>query len=259
MWNSVFDSVRGTSHIEAGTPCQDCCRVAELIDNNSTYLVIVIADGAGSASHSEIGSSVACDEFLKAIDTAIKAGGVSPDATRDDAVNWCMQIRRSLEATALSMGAPVRQLACTLLGAIVADDYAIYLQIGDGAIVVSGEDQLEVVFWPQSGEYLNQTYFVTDDNFAGWLQFTCRQERVTSIGAFTDGLERLALSFDKHEVHGPFFATMLTTLRSQQDVEPLFSALRRFLESPSVIERTDDDKTLILATRRLGAEDDSTR
>ena len=65
----------------------------------------------------------------------------------------------------------------------------------------------------------------------------------------TDGLQMLALNFAGRTAHRPFFEPMFRRLRSAAPGEGLPLALRRFLNSPAVNGRSDDDKTLILATR----------
>jgi hypothetical protein len=65
----------------------------------------------------------------------------------------------------------------------------------------------------------------------------------------TDGMERLALRFDSRTPHLPFFEPFFQALRTGDASRDLDGALLRFLESESVRSRSDDDKTLILASR----------
>ena len=75
------------------------------------------------------------------------------------------------------------------------------------------------------------------------------------MALLTDGLQGLALRFDTREAHGPFFEPMFARLRAEGEGEPesLREELRAFLGSAPVNQRTDDDKTLVLATRLLPA------
>ena len=63
-------SVQGKSHIERGTVCQDYNKVNKL--NNEWYLGIV-ADGVGSALHSDIGSRVAAESLSLFLQKNIKS------------------------------------------------------------------------------------------------------------------------------------------------------------------------------------------
>lgn len=168
---------------------------------------------------------------------------------RDTLVEWCVQVRESLAARASELGVPIRELACTLLGAVVSDSTAVFVQVGDGAMVVGDGECCDVVFWPQSGEYANTTNFLTDAAFKESLQFVVRQGRITEFAGFTDGLERLILRFDDRTVHRPALGPMFDQLRAAADEKALFAPLRGFLQSEPVNARTNDDKTLILAVR----------
>jgi hypothetical protein len=104
-----------------------------------------------------------------------------------------------------------------------------------------------VVFWPQSGEYANTTNFLTADRFAEQLEFITADGGYTDVALMTDGLERLALRFDSRTPHAPFFDPFFQALRSAEDHTGLNAALQEFVESASVRERSNDDKTLLLA------------
>ena len=108
---------------------------------------------------------------------------------------------------------------------------------------------LGVVFWPQSGEYLNTTSFLTSPDFQERLQVRLVQGGFTDVALFTDGVERLALQFDSLTPHAPFFHPLFEGVRAIQDVDALAEDLKRFLESDSVTKMNDDDKTLLLACR----------
>lgn len=245
MWKAVYVSDRGTAHKADRSPCQDVCRVRQV----ESVLIAVCADGAGSASHAHIGADLACWCFVEHLSAVAQSGKVRDGVTREDAIGWCQIIRDALTRRAERLQVPVRDLACTLLGAVVGDSSAVFLQIGDGAMVVSEGHGYETVFWPQSGEYANTTNFLTDPEFERSLEFSVRIGPITEVAAFTDGLERLILRFADRTVHSPFLQPMFTAMRSAAEMGDYFKALRRFLHSERVNERTNDDKTLILAVR----------
>ena len=72
-------------------------------------------------------------------------------------------------------------------------------------------------------------------------------ERAAEFGL--DGLQMLALSYAKKVAHQPFFTPMFAALRKVEDPQELIVPMRQWLDSTAVNQRTDDDKTLILATR----------
>jgi hypothetical protein len=220
--------------------------------DGASYLIALVADGAGSAVHSEAGSRLACEiggEFLRAhVQQKSRTTRVVIDAAL--AAECLARVRTALAQAAGEAGATPRDFACTLLGVVAGPQQTLAFQIGDGVVIVRQAGQLEPVFWPDAGEYANMTYFVTDQDAAEHLhvaQFDTPQE----LSLMTDGLQRLALVFATRQVHAPFFEPMFAVLRAlaPHQCAALNVQLADFLVSPAVSARTDDDKTLILATR----------
>jgi len=258
-WKYALASVTGTSHGKSDLPCQDfsVCRVLNTV-NNTPVLVAIAADGAGSATHSQVGASLLCSVFMEEIAQFLEAGNELGDLDSSIIGNWLYSFQDQVQVKAGAIGATSRDFACTLLFAAVGNECSAYAQIGDGAIVISLADAPEsydYVFWPQKGEYENVTYFATDPAACGQLEFGCQKGIIEEISLFTDGLQRLALDFVRQEAYIPFFSPMFAPLRSailsgEGLAVNLSSSLERFLITNKVNERTDDDKTLILATRR---------
>jgi hypothetical protein len=249
MWKAIYDSVQGTSHQSAEIPCQDACCVASLTDPHEMFIAIC-ADGAGSAQHSERGAKAVCKLFIQFLQQAPPDSFSDPQATANSIVEVCSKIRTEIESIATAEQIELRELACTMLASIVFGTFAVFVQIGDGAIVVLGERGYETVFWPQSGEYLNTTNFLTDAEYAKKLEVRIVDSRVDEFAMFTDGLERLALRVNDRAAHEPFFRPLFQSLRAATQPDDYLQPLRQFLTSQRVNDRTDDDKTLILATRR---------
>jgi hypothetical protein len=251
MWKTLYQSVQGTSHVQSGQPCQDSCaaREIELDGRGESVLVLACSDGAGSAELSDVGSRVACQTLVDLVAAEVRgAGGLEP-VNRERAREWFEQVHRSIGEQADLRDVPARQLACTLLCAVLGPTGAAFGQVGDGAIVVWEANEYHHVFWPQSGEYANTTNFVTDPRYPEHLQFAWRDGALDEVALLSDGLQMLGLDFAARRPHGPFFAPMFQALRATTDAAGLMGPLRTFLESPRLAERTDDDKTLILATR----------
>jgi hypothetical protein len=188
------------------------------------------------------------------METYFASGGAVKDLDREFAANWLAnfqnEIRIRAEADSLTSGA----FACTFLASIVGRDCAAFMQIGDGCIVVSEleePDEYSWVFWPQKGEFANMTTFATSEQASEHLEFALVNQKVAELAVFTDGIERIALRFDTQEVHSPFFLPMFVPIRPEPEGhnELLSSSLRQFFNSERINDRTDDDKTLILATR----------
>lgn len=253
QWRYVAASVPGTSHIESAQPCQDACEVEQAATpDGEEFLVLIASDGAGSASCSQDGSQIVC-QFLSDKLCRLIAGGWTPDQiTYHRAKVYLRYVSAVIDRISRERGLNKRDFAATLLLAIVGDEYAVFAQLGDGAIVIDSAEGYCPIFWPQSGEYANTTYFVTDKTAINHLSFKTIERSVNEIALLTDGIQGIALQYEIKSAHQPFFKPLFGSLR-QAPVEVLSSMnehLAAFLNSERVNERTADDKTLILACRQ---------
>jgi Protein phosphatase 2C len=251
MWKILHASAVGTSHQLTGQGCQDYCGGRLVPLAGDTVLVAACADGAGTAEHSDIGARLAVDTFLSLAERHLvdATGGETPlDSSIVEA--WAKTARATIFDEAEARGFKPRQLACTFLAAIAGPTRVVFLQIGDGVIVCDSEEGYQYAFWPDSGEYANTTRFLTDADYERHLRSDILEKPVAEIALLTDGLQMLALDFAARRVHGGFFRPMFETLGATNDVGPLRASLAGFLDSKRVNDRTDDDKTLFLATRR---------
>lgn len=167
--------------------------------------------------------------------------------TDDDVTEWFRFAHRALAAKAEQACVDLREFATTAMLALVGESFAIFGQIGDGAIAVNGDHR--PVFWPDNGEYFNTTVFLTDQDYERCLRITKVDGPINELAMFTDGLQLLALNFGNQTVHRPFFESMFRVMRECDDIDRLRPDLVAFLDSAPVNSRTDDDKTLILAQR----------
>jgi len=252
-WRWVSASVTGTSHTVSGMECQDSHFCNEIQTPEGPVLLTFVSDGAGSAAKSAIGSRLVCDVlFDKSLEFFRDDGRVSQLTLRLIA-NWIQFFRDEVILQAAADGLSDRDYACTLLGAIVAEKAAALFQVGDGAIVYTtqpNEQTPTLAFWPERGEYENTTFFITQSTFLDQMQFCLIPERIFELALLSDGLQRIALNYQTKTAHAPFFSGLFAPLRMtpKRDALALSTKLAEYLDSPKVNDRTDDDKTLILAT-----------
>jgi hypothetical protein len=255
-WRYTLTSVQGTSHVESDLPCQDSSLCKAVISpSGDNFLILVASDGAGSASRSEEGSHILCQYFITKLTRYIEQGWMQHQI--DEArIHKSIEIltrhaAQTIKNFARKQGVEKREFAATLVLAIVGQGKSIFSQIGDGGIVVKCDKSYDPIFWPQSGEYANMTYFITDDSAIKNLQFKVLHEVVNEIAVFTDGIQSLALEYETQSAHTPFFRPLFEYLRQvpEADLSLLKDRLEGFLNSKPVNDRTNDDKTLILAFR----------
>jgi hypothetical protein len=140
------------------------------------------------------------------------------------------------------------------LGLLIGESSAACLQVGDGVMVLADSEERTYnhVFWPDRGEYANMTHFVTQDDAIEHLQFESIGRRIVEAALLTDGLQTVALNYQEQTAYEPFFKGLFAPLRAataEGNSPTLADSLAAFLSSPRVNEKTDDDKTLVLASR----------
>lgn len=250
-WKYVGTCAIGSAHEGRGFVCQDNCFVSTLeAPSGKELLLAVAADGAGSAEYGHLGAEIACDVVKEQLEEYL---GDEVAISEDHVHVILAKIKDQIETAAQLKESSPREYACTLVVAFLDEGESLFFQIGDGAIIMREQDELSIVFWPNSEEYANLTHFVTDANATDFLQVKWFDHPTEEVAIITDGLQLLALDYKLKSPHGPFFEPMFRTLRNatKEDYERIDMELREFLVSPKVNERTDDDKTLIIATRHI--------
>ena len=250
-WRYALASAIGHSHVRSGTPCQDASACEVLSPAGASTFVGIVSDGAGSAPLSRVGARTACSVWSAEAGAALAGGAGVASLGRDFATGALRRLQVTLGRIARRAGRPLRDFACTLLFAAVDEHAAAFAQIGDGAIVVGEPPGYTWVFWPQQGEYANQTHFATETRAAERLLFEARDRAPDELALFSDGLQGLVLDTRRRVAHGAFFEPMFAAVRrAPPGLAPgLCRSLERFLCSRAVESRTDDDKSLVLATR----------
>lgn len=257
-WRYALASVIGTSHVTSGDPCQDasCCEVF-LRPEGDEVVIAVACDGAGSAKLSQVGSNATCRFLLERLKLLIAEQPVIGEVSREAVTTVVLEAQANLRSVAEENGATMRDLACTLVTAVVGQEGAVFFQVGDGVAIVGPRsepaDEFSWIFWPERGEYANTTTFLCDERLAEHVQYAASRNVIDEVAVLTDGIQNLVLDYRQHVAHGPFFRRMMEPLRARAEgghVEPLSGALASYLGSAAINDRTDDDKTLIIASRR---------
>ncbi len=251
-WAWVSASATGTSHLRVNRGCDDAGACLFVPGKNESALVAVCSDGAGSAQRSSVGSRIIARSFCRSVRSYLEGGGTLAGLSREIASDWLDDMRGRIEITSRAAELTPRDFAATLVGCIIGNGTAKVLHVGDGAVVYRRTDSKEwtVGSWPSHGEYASTTYFVTDDPEPSF-QLSEIEGSVSELAVFTDGIEHLVLNFSTRSAFSPFFNQMFSGFRSGVTGKnrSLSRHLCNYLNSPSVCDRTDDDKTLLLARR----------
>lgn len=250
-WNYIFGNEVGTSHVRAGTRCQD--EVAVAVDRTAEgrdVLAIFVCDGAGSAAEGGTGAELAVQASLDFL--AEHAPRLDFELSDGLARALLGTARKAIDERGVQSETAVREYACTYLAVLSVDSLGtIVIQLGDGGIVVDFGEGLGCLTEPMNGEYANSTRFLTEAGYLELAQIRCVETRVHRAAIFTDGLQSLGIDQATNTPHEPFFRPFFGALEStpvpKDDDHPLQGAFTRFLQSDQVNQRTDDDKSLAVA------------
>lgn len=249
-WKVIGKSVKGTSHLASGNECEDAVRYSVIKDEQGDVLICCASDGAGSALYAAEASSTVTDEVVKRMAAWLQSG---KDVDEAAVYSILEDVYDVLVKQAKEVEADLNEFSCTLLGCCIGDETAVFFQLGDGALVRQHENAYTHIWWPDNGEYQNATSFLIDDPNFGSLKVQVLNEKIDEIALFTDGLQMLALNYEQQLVHQPFFNALFPSLRmadTEEKIAILNRRLEEYLDSNAINTRTDDDKTLLLATRR---------
>jgi hypothetical protein len=238
-WRVFAASSIGKGHIDGGLPCQDACGSA--IENDR--LVAVVCDGAGSASQSDIGARECVVSICKSLSSVVasSSSGITP-LTIEQAVDAA---RAHLQLRADNLGFPLRELACTVVGVMLFQDGGCLFHIGDGMAVVELADGSTILSLPENGEYANETYFVTDDDWRPHLRTTPFSGTIRCISLMSDGAMPFAVNRGKTGMFGPFIDPVRAYLATVSETEGS-EALLATISAERTWSITSDDKSILL-------------
>jgi hypothetical protein len=240
-WRVYAASAIGKQHIDVGLPCQD----AFAFDRVGEWLIAVVADGAGSAAHSERGSVLCAHTVVSNLAGRATEAGSGDWCSADIFPDVVQTARAALQAEAEASGWPLQDLACTLVGAVLSSSGGWLFHIGDGMAAIRTLDGIPVVSLPENGEFANETWFVTADDWLPHLRCT-PVTTVSCLAMMSDGAMPFVMNKARTDLFSPFFDPVSRYLLGVDEATGN-EALAGTLDDPRTWNITGDDKTLLLA------------
>ena len=246
-WKVFFASAAGKNHLADNVACQDSGHFAVSGD----ALIGVVSDGAGSASEGHLGSEFFARRISELVSESMGSGQFAIDAQsdcRDHLLAIIQEARSQLREIAASRQLELRDFACTLVGCITSRDVGCFFHIGDGFAVCLRNGAESVLSHPENGEYADETYFVTDDDWKDHLRVTHIGgiDRGCLIGLMTDGAAPFVINRAKTGFYRPFIDPVVDFLSNATEHNGN-QALHNVLKDERTLAITADDKTLLLA------------
>ena len=187
MWQIIAESVKSANH-----PLnQDAKKY--FIPKDKEYVVVAVADGHGSKKcfRSDVGSEFAVEVLInnfrqhfssKTFDN-LQAGfsGTKDNLAKTIHRQWMEKVRNHLAKNPFSpeeelidekvLNNQVISYGTTLLGALITKNYIIYLQLGDGDILVVNDNEVIRPIAKDENLIANETYSLCDKEADSLFKF----------------------------------------------------------------------------------------
>ncbi|WP_253195680.1 PP2C family serine/threonine-protein phosphatase [Streptomyces sp. JHA26] len=254
-WRVHGTKVTGYRHLRDDLPCQDAWGMRRSSDS----LVLVVADGAGSAARAEEGARQVVRLAVEAFAPLATPWDRIPDANarkhlmteafrsvRTNFLHWC--------------GSDPAPFATTLTVVVAAQGWLGHVSVGDGLVLLrTGGDGSPAAhhLLPQPAgpsEYANETVFVGSAAALGHVLVDCvRDPGIDGVLLSTDGLTNVLVKRTPSGFplpHDAFVGRLFERLaRPDYDHDEEERWVTAFLGSDQVNRVTGDDKTLLWAIR----------
>ena len=239
IWKVIKAEMTGTSHKKNGTPCQDVTK--KLVTSNSC--TIVLADGAGSASLSELGAELTCKSVLRTFHRDFEElFDMDPSLAKTKIIH---SIRTRLGIKAKKFNQKKEELASTLLFVSIKNNKYIAGHIGDGIIgIIDEKGDAIVLSEPENGEFANTTYFTTSENYKYHLRlYRGEIDNYNSFFLMSDGAAE-CLYHKKQKIFAPAIRSFSSWIEKYDEE----SVNRAILENMTKMftKHTTDDCTFIM-------------
>ncbi|MBW4009499.1 protein phosphatase 2C domain-containing protein [Moraxella osloensis] len=261
-WQVYGASSIGKSHIDSNLPNQDSI----YLQKTEHGMVAVVCDGAGSAKFSQAGAAF----FSQSIGKMLLSLGVSHSASisgialdlgqvKQQIIEQLSQIRLDLQSQ-LPAESSLRDYHTTFTALLIHSNHqAILVQIGDSPLITSRFvvrhphidyfTNLQVYGDDSKNEYVNETHFITQDNWQSFLRVEpIDLSQVDCLALMSDGCADLVFEGASvtPKIYRPFFGNLLFNLTQSQSSQQGSAIIEQALGNPATYRLTGDDKSLVV-------------
>lgn len=212
-----------------------------------------LADGAGSAQHSEHGAEALVNEGCRLL-----AERFTDLVNSDDGLQVKLDILQRLldrlKAIAGRREWKLEDLAATFLAVAVSGNRFVIAHVGDGVIGYVKDGELRVASAPDNDEFANQTTFVTSEDAAARMRVSRGSlDGVSGFVLMSDGTASSLYNWRTKEL-APACAKLVTFVGSaptRQVNNPAHRKYLRRLIDNRIRRATKDDCSIGILGRRL--------
>jgi len=240
-------SIIGSSHEKKGTVCQDASGAVLLACG---WAVAVVADGVGSAAHSDIASKIAVDTVIEVCQTRVSEN-TAWEELKVILRDAYLEAERRIEQVAFEKEESMIDYDTTLTAAIYDGKRIVYAHSGDGGIIGLSMD----------GRYVKITEPQKDEDHicviplrageSAWVIEDCEEE-LAAIALATDGIYDTFFPYllkgQESEIYVPlarYFLDNNYMQLSQENIDAVAKEKIDFIQSDAY-KTVSDDKTLLV-------------
>jgi hypothetical protein len=229
----------GENHRRKGSVTDDRAALV----NCRKSLVMVVADGAGSADFGGCGAETA----VQAVTTKIRLCRKRVRNTERFIWQLFAEARKKIVGIAGKAERSVHDYATTLIIVVLTPRKVTVGRVGDGCVVAASPDgDLRLLSAATRPGPTNVTQFLTDEDWQQNLVIDCLKRPRLAIAAFTDGIEHQVICGKTNTPHTKFFEPVFRSLRTRGPLPTGELVQRVFKEQ--IAERSGDDMTIIVAS-----------
>ena len=269
-WQMYGASSIGKSHIDSNLPNQDSI----YLQKTEKGMVAVVCDGAGSAKFSQAGAAFFSQSIGKmllslgvglsvshSVSISVSHRGIAVDLVqvKQQIIEQLSQIRLDLQSQ-LTAESSLRDYHTTFTGLLIHSNHqALLVQIGDSPLITSQFvvrhphidyfTNLQVYGDDSKNEYVNETHFITQDNWQSFLRVEpIDLSQVDCLALMSDGCADLVFEGASvtPKIYRPFFGNLLFNLTQSQSSQQGSAIIEQALGNPATYRLTGDDKSLVV-------------
>ena len=261
-WQVYGASSIGKSHIDSSRPNQDSI----YLQKTEHGIAAVVCDGAGSAKFSQAGAAFFSQSIGKmllslGVSHSVSISGIALDLgqLKQQIIEQLSQIRLDLKSQ-LPAESSLRDYHTTFTGVLIdANHQALLVQIGDSPLITSQFvvrhphidyfTNLQVYGDDSKNEYVNETHFITQDNWQSFLRVEPLDlSQVDCLALMSDGCADLVFEGASitPKIYRPFFGNLLFNLTQSQSSQQGSAIIEQALGNPATYRLTGDDKSLVV-------------
>ena len=265
-WQVYGASSIGKSHIDSNLPNQDSIYLQKTQDG----IAAVVCDGAGSAKFSQAGAAFFSQSIGKmllslgvglSVSHSVSISGIAFDLVqvKQQIIEQLSQIRLDLQSQ-LPAESSLRDYHTTFTGLLIHSNHqALLVQIGDSPLITSQFvvrhphidyfTNLQVYGDDSKNEYVNETHFITQDNWQSFLRVEpIDLSQVDCLALMSDGCADLVFEGASvtPKIYRPFFGNLLFNLTQSQSLQQGSAIIEQALGNPATYRLTGDDKSLVV-------------